>query len=188
MLFRSATAMIRFDRIIPTNPSVSKLYSDTGAPDYFYRGAQIMLEVGDKIWIVAGPGGNSTLGSIGIFDTSLNFINSITLPGVSVVPNFRNGSDLYWQSGFYDSNNSLFYVTDFGSNNYYVVAVNPTFDGGTVTTTSLTYLLQDKAMHSSQFSIDPIVGKLYVSISIFNQIGVSPFIYKSYEIFLITLI
>jgi hypothetical protein len=178
----ATASFVRFDRVNPLNTPTYKSYASTGQAAYFTRGAQQMIEVGNKIWVAAGPGGNNSLGSIGIFDTDLNFIASITLPGVTVVPFSRNGSNYYWQTGFYDAVNSLFYVTDFGSNNYYVIAVNGTYSGGTVTTTSLTYLLENKAMHSSSFSIDPIAGKLYVSISIFDQIGVSPIIPKSYEI------
>ena len=178
----ATASFVRFDRANPLNTPTYKSYASTGQSAYFTRGAQQMIEVGDKIWVAAGPGGNNTLGSIGIFDTDLNFITSITLPGVVVVPSSRYGSDYYWQTGFFDVVNNLFYVTDFGSNNYYVIAVNGTYSGGTVTTTSLTYLLEDKALHSSSFSIDPIVGKLYISISIFDQIGVSPIIPKSYEI------
>ena len=178
----NTASFVRFDRATPLNTPLNKTYAATGVAAYFTRGAQQMIEVGDKIWVAAGPGGNNTLGSIGIFDTDLNFIRSITLPGVAIVPSTRNGSNYYWQTGFFDADNNLFYVTDFGSNNYYVIAVNGTYDNGTVTTRSLTYLLENKAMHSAQFSIDPIVGKLYISISIFDQIGVSPIIPKSYEI------
>jgi hypothetical protein len=166
--------------LIPINVSSQQI-------NYLQSGAQVMLEVGTNIWVVAGSGGNTAVGDIGIFDANFNYVTTIVLTGVNSVN--LNGSNRYWQSSFYDSANRYFYVCDFGGKIKYRIPVNSTNNGvlgqtlgGTATGVSIANTLETKTYASIAWTIDPVTGYLYEAHALFNTLSDTAQIYKMYQI------
>jgi hypothetical protein len=187
-------SLIRFDRSNPQS-STSVLIPITSSEQsaYLQSGAQKMVEVGNKIWVVAGSGGDTVVGgvaggNIGIFDEDFVYVSRIVLNSVSKVN--LNGNLRYWQSSFYDTINRYFYVCDFGGKIKFRMPVDTsTYDrvfgfplNSAVNGVSITTILETKDYASVAWTVDPVTRNLYEAYALFNTLADNRQIYKTYQI------
>jgi len=114
------------------------------------------------IWVTACP---SNGGNIGIMSTDLNnTFTDISLPGQATW-----ASSKYWQFSFYDQQYNKFYVSDAGSNKYYIITPSSDNKSGTVQTFNINKLYLKGHDHVLiGWTIDPQSGKLYGNYYLYN--------------------
>ena len=126
-------------------------------PEHFDNGPYIIEMVGSSLYVVSS---NADADSVGVYDTSLNHITEIVLPGAATW-SFAN----YWQSIFYDATSDKLFVSDTGSRQRFVI--DP--DTNTVIDTREYTDLEDKSNCAFSFSVDPLTNTLYASYSAQND-------------------
>lgn len=155
----------------------TKLYSDIPG-GYFGVQLPLIFEIPSgstkNIWTVGGGGASSTIGDIGIFDLTLTTnISSIVLSGVTTWDGGR-----YWQSGFYDKEYDKFYVSDYGSNQVFVI---DTVSNIVIYNRKITNL-ETKTNSETYWVLDPTNGRLYEVHNLRNSSIDSTVIAHTYEI------
>jgi hypothetical protein len=128
-------------------------------PEHFNSGPYIvtMATSNGNLYVVAN---NSDSPAVGVYDTSLNHITEIALPGVAAW-SFAN----YWLNIFYDETSDKIYVGDSGSNQRYVI--DP--DTNTVVDTRQNLNLSGKTNSTYTFSVDPLSNNLYLRFTAQNS-------------------
>jgi hypothetical protein len=159
------------DRANPTTVTFVA-YDDTGGNFHNNTNAMNIIEVGDKYWIVAGPGAytggiGSPGGNILVFNQNLTYNSTITLIGTAP---YVSGGNAYWQFGFYDALYNTFYLSDIGSNNVYRFTVNSTFTGAVGPIVSQNQNIRFNSLANTNmvvyYTIDPVSEKLYAGCQV----------------------
>lgn len=141
-------------------------------PEHFNSGPYIvtMATSNGNLYTV---GNNNDASSVGVYDTSLNHITEIALPGASPW-SFAN----YWMNIFYDETSDKIYVGDSGSNTRYVI--DP--DTNTVIDTRQNLNLSGKTNSTYTFSVDPLSNNLYLRFSAQDSASDGTPVYRLYLI------
>lgn len=130
-----------------------------------------LYEVGSEIWSVSEF---RSTGTIGVYNSDFSsLITTITVAGVVG----ENGGANYRQSGFYDSANDKFYLSDAGSKKIFII------DGATRTVV-YTITFDNTFGKSNVFCglyIDSVTGDYFLFAQCYNSAGVD-IINKSYKI------
>lgn len=141
-------------------------------PEHFNSGPYVvtMATSNGNIYVVAN---NSDSPSVGVYDTSLNHITEITLPGVSTWSFGR-----YWLNILYDVTSDKLFVGDSGSNSRYVI--DP--DTNTVIDTRVSNNLSGKTNSTYTFSVDPLSDTLYMLFTAQNSSSDGAPVYRLYTL------
>jgi hypothetical protein len=159
------------DRATPTSVTFVA-YDNTGGNFHNVTNAMNVIEVGDKYWIVAGPGAytggvGSPSGNILVFNQDLTYNSTITLTGTAP---YAGGGGSYWQFGFYDEFYNTFYLSDIGSNNIFRFTVNSTFTGAVGPISSENQSVRFNSLANTNmvvyYTIDPVSEKLYAGCQV----------------------
>jgi len=132
------------------------------------------------LWVTACP---SNGGNIGVISTDLNTTyTDISLPGQLTWANSE-----YWQFSFYDQKYNKFYVSDAGSNKYYIVTPSLDNKSGTVQTFSINKLYLQSGGVTYDYvligwTIDPQSGKLYANYNYYNGTNTTSLAYNVFEL------
>ena len=135
---------------IPTNTITN--------PEHFDNGPyKFVMPANGNLYVVSQ---NADASSVGVYDTSLNHITEITLPG-AFTWSFGN----YWQDIYYDITSDRIYVSDTGSNSRYVINPNT----NTVLDTRQNLNTENKSNMAMTFSVDTLTDNLYAKAPIRNS-------------------
>jgi hypothetical protein len=168
-------------RVLREDPTsfTPAFFSTSAFFNVFPLGAQQVIGVGNRLWVVAGSGNND--GNIQIFDEAFNFKGTITLTEKVLGRGVWGGR--YWMTAFYDKERNRFYVHDTVGNETWVIQPNSLFEGGTIRyhTNELIYA-EGKDSSSVQWSIDPVTNKLYMVMTCIDSPTEQAPTTKTYEI------